>query len=353
MASLQKVATRCDDGLVTRKVIVRDRSLFDEKAQRLLAEARRALPALEHDAVEVVLPGEPTEGRCRICGRTAKLTREHIPPGAAFNKSRGTTHTLEEWLARDELGHLPGGDIQQGGIWGYTLCASCNNNTGARYANEYGLWAGTAVNMLAEAGIRVPDLDAQRELPAGEFEFSGDPGPRPGAFVRQVLAMMCAVSSEFDLAGRYPAIRRLVLEDSGEPLPEGMGVGLSLYLGPLSRIVGPMVTVIPSEDRWEWLMEIAHPPFATLMVLASNVPSVHGFDLSDFTLLPSSDRRRVRGRLPVGFGHTFAAGDYRTRAALDAASSSMPAESPSRAPTAAATKANPPDGARTPVRPES
>lgn len=73
------------------------------------------------------------DSRCRICGEPRALTKEHIPPRKAFNTERGRLHSIMDWLKRDALSAMRGGIHQQGGVWGYTLCKSCNERTGHRY----------------------------------------------------------------------------------------------------------------------------------------------------------------------------------------------------------------------------
>jgi len=202
--------------------------------------------------------------------------------------------------------------------WGYTLCRDCNSLTGHRYGDEYRLWTVSIINALADAQTNVREIEALPEVPSGAISLGGDPGPRPGAFVRQVLAIMCTLSADFDLAGRYPEIRRLILEPSVEALPTGMSIGLTGYIGGYPRIVGPQLVVHPLADAWYCVMELANPPLATLMVLGGNRPYYHTFDLSAFTLVPPNESRPVTGRLAVGVGHTMYPGDYRTRAMVEA-----------------------------------
>lgn len=304
---------------MSRIFVARDHAVFTPEAQRLVNEARAALPALRHDASEELLPPRPLVGRCRICGEERPLTREHIPPGSAYNLERGRIHTILDWLRRAADGVMPGGILRQGGNWGYTLCESCNNLTGARYADEYRELAMTVVRMFA--GTNVRELKGQAEQPIARFALRGDaehPGPRPGALVREILSLMCSLSADFDLAGRYPAIRRLILGPSIEPLPNGMSLGMTVYLGGHPRYAGPTLTVEPDAGVWRWVMEVAHPPIATLMVLATNGHVPHVCDLSAFTQLAPDARAPIEGRIAIGFGYTPMPGDYRTRAMVEA-----------------------------------
>lgn len=292
--------------------------LNDPIAQRLFDEGLRALPDPYGDGTEESMPDKPRSGRCRICGSVTKLTREHVPPAAAFNLDRTRARTVEEWLRHRDDG-VPGGQIKQGGVWAYTLCKPCNDSTGARYGDEYRRWAGTILNTLAAQGTNVRVLEAERLNRRGHFTMTGDPAPRPGAMVRQVLAMLCSVSAGFDLAGRYPAIRRMILEPTTEALPEGMSLGLTAYLSTRSRFSAPMLLVDVANELWRWTIEIAHAPLAFLLVIKSNREArPHTWDISEYTRIAPDVGLPVEGDLELGFGNTLYPGDYRTKAAVDA-----------------------------------
>ena len=89
------------------------------------------------------MPKQEHCGVCHICGKYGKLSYEHIPPQSAFNNVKRKVSTLEESL-KDETENRAPWDIEglkyqqfQKGIGFYTLCESCNNNTGSWYANAY------------------------------------------------------------------------------------------------------------------------------------------------------------------------------------------------------------------------
>jgi hypothetical protein len=293
-------------------------TLTDEPGRRLFAEASRALPEPYGDRSEEFMPDKPRVGRCRICGETRKLTREHVPPAAALNLDRARVQTVEEWLKRSDE-NIPGGAIKQGGVWAYTLCKSCNDRTGALYGDEYRRWAGTILNMLAELGTNVRALEAERETRRGRFSMVGRQDPRPGAMVRQILSMMCSVSAGFDLAGRYPAIRRIILDGATEPLPAGLSLGLTVFLSSRSRFSAPMMTLDTGRSMWRWTIEIAHAPLASLLVVASGGDApAHVWDISQYTQIAPETRAHVEGDLEIGFGNTLYPGDYRSKAGVEA-----------------------------------
>jgi 5-methylcytosine-specific restriction endonuclease McrA len=88
-------------------------------------------------------------GICHICGFHKKLSFEHVPPSAAFNHQRILHIAFEKILASENLDDIPGARVQQRGAGAYTLCESCNNNTGHWYASAYAGWAHQAMNIIS------------------------------------------------------------------------------------------------------------------------------------------------------------------------------------------------------------
>lgn len=69
--------------------------MLERVDRRLIDAARAAMPPGLPDDGTILLPLEPTTDRCRLCGETGSLTKEHIPPAAAFN--RGLTAERDPW----------------------------------------------------------------------------------------------------------------------------------------------------------------------------------------------------------------------------------------------------------------
>lgn len=287
--------------------------------ERLLAEAMAVAPEAYAATGNEMLPRRRRIGRCRLCGEVKRLTKEHIPPKGAGNIRTAPTHTLTEWLERQDLETMPGGKIEQGGVWGYTLCRECNSLTGQKYGAEYQGWAIRAVLLMRQIPHpRVLNENPKPTLVTGQLGGKKDGGVSPGAMVRQVLSGMCSLSSGWDLAGTSPTIRQIVLDGSLGPLPDGMSLWMELFAGPKTRVIGPQV-VSEREGHWAWVMEIAHPPFAFLLVLASNYEPRYSMDMSPFTMEAVDRRVLLEATWQVGFGWTPLPGDYRSRAAIEQA----------------------------------
>ena len=121
-------------------------------------------------------------GICQICGTYCKLSFEHIPPENALNNNRTKVYVGEEAVKRYK-GEKAYYKNQQQGMGKYSLCESCNNNTGTWYATVY--------NDIAKEVAYA--LYKMNPLKHGEiFAFSTRKFPAL-AFVKQVITMFCSL----------------------------------------------------------------------------------------------------------------------------------------------------------------
>lgn len=302
----------------------------DSKTDKLFIEATKNAPSKYVEALvgkldyqsesSVLFPKTPHIDRCRLCGEICKLTEEHIPPKASGNVKTYKNIYLDDWLEKKlEAGKVTGRRFHQGGIRGYTLCGRCNSLTGTRYGGEYTKWSratSQALSSLTSEQIR--DFDsASKPLGVG-IEFVK---VRPGAFVRQVLSFMCSLSGDWDIAGRHPEIKRIVLGSECLPLPKGLDISMAVYLGPSVRMMGPQLRMNYQTGHWNWWMELAYPPFSFVMSIASSrpVPDM-GLLLNELALVPPNSVGGYSGEFDLGFGWSPYPGDYRSRSALKSSS---------------------------------
>lgn len=293
--------------------------LTNPKSDLLYAEGLKAAPGsyLKEDTVKA-LPRRALIGRCRICGKTSQLTREHIPPKGSGNKHNTVDYSLGDWLKKQDITDMGKGRTLQGGIWAYTLCRSCNSLTGRKYGNEYQKWAYGGYKALSE--IPLQELNDKPGPFGQKIQFGVKDHPvRPGALARQVLSLMCSLSGTWDLSETFPEIRDIVLNETAAKLPESLDLGMTLYSGPRARLAGPQLRVNIEENSWEWLMEMAFPPLAFILVLASSKPHpLHGLVMNEWTLRNPQDELIFRGEVEIGFGWSPYPGDYRTLAKIQA-----------------------------------
>lgn len=261
-----------------------------------------------------VLPEISGPGTCRLCGINAPLSREHLPPRSAGNKGQYTAYSLEDWFTRTNLDDRGGGRPGQGGVWGYTLCQDCNSRTG-RYATEYRGWAARAERLLREMADTPDAIDQSLTTKYLIVKFTEVDA---GAFARQVLSMMCSLSSAWNLAERHPELRSIILDAHAGELPAGMRLSMGFFPSSQSRTAGPYLNVDRNTGAWHWGLELAFPPLVLHLVLAEG--GKNDFPLCDITSLSQMEPGRkgaIELEVIVAFGHTPYPTDYRTKAQIE------------------------------------
>lgn len=286
-----------------------------------------AAPPSYGDRRVVMLPTTSHEGPCRICGKTARLTKEHIPPQSVGNKGQYKSFTFQDWLDRPE-GQLDlgKGAPGQGGIWGYTLCKPCNELTGQRYSREFRDWNARASALLGDLSAREQDLNPNLYGAAFQFGGGNDRGVAPGDFVRQVLSIMCSLSGSWNLSTRHPEIRAAIVDRACVSLSDRLRIFLGFCWGPRIRVIGPQLLVSGSE--WAWIMELAYPPLSLMMVLdANHEVRSSGVDITMFSEVETMQRVVFTVDQPIVVGFTWSTypWDFRSSAGLGV-DSPIPAE---------------------------
>lgn len=306
------------------KIITKDVNPEDPILKSLHREAWAAAPSDYTSEVNIakMLPRRRIRGKCRLCGQESDLTKEHIPPKSSGNKNRHKKYDLDGWLKSGFAQENVKLNIEQGGVFGYTLCSKCNSLTGELYGNEYKYWVEIAKSIITSFDLEtIPQLDQSigpfgRNIAFGSKEAGS---VKPGAFVRQILSCMCSLSGTWNLARNHPEIQRIVLKQSAEPLPSNLDLSMSLYLGPKIRIVGPQLKINIKTETWVWCQEIAFPPFAFFLVLKSNKEKAGtGLMIGNFTTLDPDKKQYFSGVTEIGFGWSPYPGDYRSKAAIEA-----------------------------------
>ncbi len=300
------------------KIVTKDPSIMNDEIDRLFNDGLAAAPSnyLNEDVI-AMLPKKAVTGICRICGNTNVLTKEHIPLRSSGNKDRSTSYSLSQWLENKNIENMGKGKVTQGGIYGFTLCRDCNSATGAKYGNEYKDWSHSGV--LALQSIPLDEINGRVGPFAQKIQFGTKNKPvNPGAMVRQVISMMCSLSGTWDIAGMYPDIRKILLGGESIALPAELDLGMVLYAGPRSRIVGPQLKVDVKTMTWQWVMEMAYPPFAFQMVLASSTKAtLNGIVMNEWSLKKTKEPMVFMGEIEVGFGWSPYPADYRTLYAIN------------------------------------
>jgi hypothetical protein len=239
------------------------------------------------------------DGQCRLCGINGRLSFEHVPPQAAFNDKRVVKARMGEWFSDAKWSGK--GEYQQGGAGDYTLCVTCNNDTGTWYGAEYVEWVRRAFEMLD----RVP---GGRLAPAGlvPVTFSG---VRPLRFLKQAVTMIFSANGP-GFAEKNEELVRFVLNREARHLPALYDVYLTLVRGQHARKVGVGGMLRFDSQDHVLLSEVAHPPFRIVLTIDSPPLKDHG-RISHFGACGIDDEADVTLLLSTGEIYSPYPSDFR------------------------------------------
>lgn len=224
-------------------------------------------------------------GKCALCGKTCELTFEHIPPRTAFNKYPAKFITGDTLLKNRkklpwDIKGLPYINLQQGtGV--YSLCSSCNNNTGSWYGKSYSSIAHIAQKVFSqEITSDAQYLDIENVYPL--------------QFIKQVISMFCSVNPNIDME----ELREFVLNKELSGIDESK-YRIHMYftrssmkkLAPYSvKLFTENGTIISTA-----ISEITVPPLGFILYFnPSENATYDGFDITHFANLKYNDKAKIR-----------------------------------------------------------
>jgi len=199
-------------------------------------------------------------GQCNICERQGKLSFEHVPNEKAYNDAKVIEYSFEDVFVKKENVK---GKVIQGGIGEYTLCESCNSNTGSWYGKEYTDWAETCFDFLR---TRTPSPTEPDEAIITLHNVY------PLRFLKQVVVLFFSVAP--NLARTYPELKQYVLDKQNTQLPQDCRFFLNFYFGEKPKLKRwPLAAKISARQKGSQIIpvassilsEVAHPPFALTM----------------------------------------------------------------------------------------
>lgn len=205
------------------------------------------------------------EGNCALCGEFKKLSFEHVPPAAAFNNSPIFIQGYEHLT--NENSYLYGKKKKSNkGFGGYTLCESCNNNTGDWYARDF-------VEFALQGMEIIKSFDPQ-------YNIKGTYTIKPLNVIKQILTMFMSA----DKSGHLQSQKELVdfiLNKEAIGMPERYQVYLYATLSPFKRMMGYSIVYDPKLGIQKW-SEINFQPFGYFLTEESKPAHEHMCDISTF-----------------------------------------------------------------------
>lgn len=232
-----------------------------------------------------------------------KLSWEHVPPAAAYN-ARPLVLASQEQLREPGLWNGDRGKKQQRGAGAYTLCAKCNNDTGAWYGKEYVEWVYQALQVLD----KVPADDELDALVA----FRG----KPLRFLKQVATMFFSVNQD-GFAGRHPELVHFVLDRRQAGLPPRYRFDMVMVRpGRIARSSGMFSRQNLETGELVFASEVAHFPFAFRFIESEETGPRHG-PIEGFADSQLDETRDEWVRTIIGDLVTKFPSDYRSRARVE------------------------------------
>jgi hypothetical protein len=244
----------------------------------------------------------PIFGICHICGEHKKLSFEHVPPRAAFNKNPILRSSFENVVASENLDELDG-KVQQRGSGAHSLCEKCNNDTGAWYVPSYVSWAEQAMRLIIAA----------RGRPSLEYPFN----LFPLRVLKQVVCMFFSVNNPL-FQKAHPELVRFVLNRDSQQFPSDVRIYAFYTLSNRMRTSGAsgmMRGFGNGNSTMHVFSEIAYAPFGFVMALGDTPsPDARFVDIGGFSQFGYRDwRTGISMKLPLMSIYTGFPGDYRTR----------------------------------------
>lgn len=243
-------------------------------------------------------------GKCALCGKEGKLSFEHIPPESAFNDQPAKTVSFMTALSnKDRLPWDFNGlkyTNHQRGMGDYTLCESCNNNTGSWYGEAYTYIASIAQQMLSMT--IPPDKDSLVIKDA-----------YPLRFVKQIISMFCSLNPTSNIAD----LRQFVLDKNATGIDKTKyRLHMFFTRSTISRTV-PYIVKVLSSDRILCSMgvsEIVVPPLGFILYFDPTEDyCFDGVDITGFADCKYDDKAKIAIPLCILDVNHFFPTDYRTK----------------------------------------
>ncbi len=236
----------------------------------------------------IVISKKPI-GCCHICGSYGKLSYEHIPPEDALNSNSAIVYTGDNALKR-YTGEKAKYINRQQGMGKYSLCESCNNNTGSWYAKSYSNVAKDVAHYLYANG----DLSHGDIL---SFQFKELPAL---AFIKQIVVMFCSILPLNEV--RRLGFDKFIMDKHSNEIDTTL-FDIRMYLTRKNSgylMVGPCSMVTITEDYKSEIVsaaDLSAYPFGFILNLTPESPILYGTSLKK--LFETDYDKKYNFRLPL------------------------------------------------------
>ena len=237
---------------------------------------------------------EKITGTCKICGTEGELSKEHFPPQKANNNETYIKRSFEEAID----GVKTKGHQLQGGIFDFTLCESCNNNTGTWYGAEYVKFCKSVSEVLNES-VGESEIDIVLEI-------------FPLRIIKQIVSMFFSIqSNEFYLT--HPELQQFVLDKDSKTLNKRYRFFMYLcketpthqyrrnpLAGHFDFVSGETIQI----------SEISHPPIGVVMTIDSMPKDARLLEITDFSSFEYDEVFSFSRKIPLFMVNNLFSGIY-------------------------------------------
>jgi len=197
-------------------------------------------------------------GVCKICGKSAKLTNEHVPPKAAFNNKK------VEMLKGDSLIDIITGKrlpwesdglfkhISQNGQKEKTLCSSCNSFTGKYYASWYVDFCNAINNFIVSS-----EISSNQKIKLALSNI------KPLNILKQIISMFASNSS---ITNYDSDIRKFIIDKENNCFPvHKYRVYFNIFREGIPKNTG-VASVFTTKGTYQIMQIAAYPLEVTLLL---------------------------------------------------------------------------------------
>ena len=190
-------------------------------------------------------------GKCHLCGLEKQLSFEHVPPEKCFNSKNAKIYYGYEAILKQNLGKGKY-KISQKGTGGFTLCESCNNNTGSWYADDYKEFCYQGAYLLSSYPYK--DID--------RYPFK----IYPLRVIKQIFVMFASANPATFL-DEHSKLRQFCLNKEQKELNKIYKIWICFNEGIAHRSVGGAQVMSLDREGAIFYSDLAFWPFGILMTI--------------------------------------------------------------------------------------
>lgn len=253
-------------------------------------------------------------GVCRICGEYKKLSFEHVPPGATYNKQAVRFVTVTDFIEAEkkddalpwELDKVKG-RISQRGRGDYYICEKCNNDTGAWYVAHYKRFVDTLMYVMHQGKNQ-----DYRSVTLKMLDM------RPLPIIKQVMTMFCDINENLALGD--DSLKSFIMDKNSQSLDTNKyRVFMYMLRGGIERIAPLSAMIHLGEVEPIMVSEISAVPVGFLLYL--DIPDGHtplGTEITNFSQCRYDDVATINLALNVYENNTWLPTDFRSKEEIKA-----------------------------------